>query len=393
MDDVIIIGGGPTGFVTALGLARNGVKVRVIEAENQSPSQPRAPVYHFSVLEGLDRLGVLQDCLEIGIMKQDYCWRHKRTNEAIEYDLSVLEGHTPFPFNMHLGQHKMAQVVERHLRSHSNATIEFDTRCTGIRQDDAGVTVMTDGKEGPRELRARYAVGCDGAGSTVRQELGLDFVGMTWPERFIATNLYYDFTKWGYKRSDLVVDKRDGAIICIISPDDLWRCTYMEDASLPLETYQDRIAEAYSRVLPGDQDYKIDATSPYRMHQRSAEKYRVGRIALAGDAAHATNPTGGLGLTSGLFDSYALVPVLSAIVMDGADLDLLDRYSDARKSMFEKVASPQASWNKLFLFHECNDEAKLEDALNIFRRQRDDLEFRFERLMFTKALESAPLLG
>jgi 2-polyprenyl-6-methoxyphenol hydroxylase-like FAD-dependent oxidoreductase len=393
MDDVIIVGGGPTGFVTALGLARNGLKVRIIEAEATIPSQPRAPVYHWSVLDGLDELGVLKDCLEIGIPKQDYTWMVKRTGETIYYDLKVLEGRVKYPHNMHLGQHEMAGIVHAHLTQHQDAIVEFESRCTGLSQDSEGVTVNVEGPSGVRQLRARYVIGCDGAGSTVRKSLGVDFVGMTWPERFIATNLFYDFTKWGYSRSHMVIDDKDAAIICVISRQDLWRCTYMEDESLPIETYKDRIQAAYARILPGDQDYTLDASSPYRMHQRSAETYRKGRILLAGDAAHSTNPTGGLGLTSGLFDSYALVPALSAVLIDGADDAVLDRYSDDRKNKFEKIASPQATWNKKFVFHEPGGDAHLEEALQAFRKMSTDADFRLQRLMFTKSLESAPLIA
>lgn len=393
MDDVIIVGGGPTGFTTALGLARNGVKVRVLEAEEGIPSQPRAPVYHWSLLDGLNNLGVLQDCLDIGIPKQDYNWFIKRTGEAFSYDLTCLEGKVQFPHNMHLGQHAMANIVRRHLARHSNAVAQFQSRCIGLTQDADGVNIEVATPAGVETMRARYVIGCDGASSAVRKALGIDFVGMTWPERFIATNLYYDFTKWGYSRSHLVCDKHDGAIICVIDRNDLWRLTYMEDASLPLETYRDRIAEAYSRILPGDQDYRIEATSPYRMHQRSAETYRHGRVLLAGDAAHSTNPTGGLGLTSGLWDSYALVPALSAVVLENADDEVLDRYSADRKEKFEKIASPQATWNKMFLFHESGSPEAYADAIETFRKLRDDVNFRFNRLMFTKSLESAPLLN
>lgn len=393
MDDVIIVGGGPTGFTTALGLAQNGVKVRILESEADIPSQPRAPVYHWSVLDGLHRLGVLSDCLDVGIPKQDYNWAIKRTGEQFNYDLKVLEDRVQFPHNMHLGQHAMASIVRRHLAQHSNAVAEFGSRCLGVSQDADGVNVEVERGGTIETLRARYVIGCDGASSAVRKSLGIDFVGTTWPERFVATNLYYDFTKWGYSRSHLVIDKQDGAIICIIDRNDLWRLTYMEDDSLPLETYPERIAEAYSRILPGDQDYRIEATSPYKMHQRSAETYRVGRVLLAGDAAHSTNPTGGLGLTSGLFDSYALVPALSAVLLENADDAVLDKYSEDRKDKFERIASPQATWNKLFLFHESGSPEAFENAITTFRKMRDDADFRFERLMFTKTLESAPLLS
>jgi 3-(3-hydroxy-phenyl)propionate hydroxylase/6-hydroxy-3-succinoylpyridine 3-monooxygenase len=242
-------------------------------------------------------------------------------------------------------------------------------------------------------MRARWVVGADGAGSTVRRLLGLSFDGMTWTERFVATNVYYDFQRYGYSRATFVIDDRFGAVIAILDNEGLWRCTYMEDATLPEETYLERLPEAYESILPGHGCYELVGASPYRMHQRSAQQYRVGRVVLAGDAAHATNPTGGLGLTSGLFDSYALYPALTAVVVGGADDEVLDRYAAARRDTFISRVSPQATANKQLIFHANGGGQRLEQALMGLRRLAVDPEFLWQRLMFTKTLETPPLLG
>jgi 3-(3-hydroxy-phenyl)propionate hydroxylase/6-hydroxy-3-succinoylpyridine 3-monooxygenase len=129
------------------------------------------------------------------------------------------------------------------------------------------------------------------------------------------------------------------------------------------------------------------------MHQRSAPRNRVGHAVLAGDAAHVTNPTGGLGLTSGLFDSYALYPALTAVVLEGADDNVLDRYSEARRDTFVNRVSPQAIANKQLIFHANGGGPKLEEGLASLRRLATDPEFLLQRLMFTKSLETPPLLG
>jgi 3-(3-hydroxy-phenyl)propionate hydroxylase/6-hydroxy-3-succinoylpyridine 3-monooxygenase len=149
----------------------------------------------------------------------------------------------------------------------------------------------------------------------------------------------------------------------------------------------------YEAMLPGGGSYVLERASPYRMHQRSAERYRVGRVVLAGDAAHVTNPTGGLGLTSGLFDSYALYPALAAVVLDGAGDEVLDRYSEARRDTFVNRASPQAIANKQLVFHANGGGRKLEEAVASLRRLATDPEFLRQRLMFSKSLETPPLLG
>lgn len=386
MADVLVVGGGPVGFTTALGLARTGIDVALIEAAPVIGDSPRAAVYHWSVLEGLDRLGLLDDVRAAGFVKRDYCYLVRATGEQIRYDLSVLEGHTPHAFNIHLGQHRLAEIACRHLDACPNADVRFGTRLDRIEQDADGVTAYLEGSDEP--IRARFLVGADGGSSRVRACLGLAFDGMTWPERFVATNVFFDFEAAGYALTTMVVDDRHGAVIVKLDDRGLWRCTFMEDADLPVENFADRIEAAYRDVLPFAGPYRIERAAPYRMHQRAAARFRVGRVLLAGDAAHVTNPTGGLGLTSGLFDAFALYPTLAAVARGEADAALLDRYAARRRAIFLERASPQAVRNKHLVFHACGGGAALETALDGLRLMARDPEVRRARLMFTKSLET-----
>ncbi len=388
MHDVIVIGGGPTGFVTALGLAQAGVSVCLIEAEAGINDSPRACVYHWSMLDGLDRLGLREEAERIGYTKDDYLWLVKRTGERLPYDLKVLASVTPFPYNIQLGQDRLAAICHARLEALPNAEVHWNTPFTGLQEDRDGVTVHADSPSGPVELRARWVIGADGAGSAVRKALGLSFDGMTWPERFVATNVRHDFESGGYWQSTMVIDEEWGAVIVKITRDGLWRCTFMEDAALPLESYLDRIPEAYRHLLPGTGGYTLDQASPYKMHQRCAASFREGRVLLAGDAAHVTNPTGGFGLTTGLFDAFALWPTLAAVILDGADPALLDIWADERRRVFLDKTSPQACAYKDFVFHACGGGARLEERLEGMRRMVTDPDYRLQRLMFTKRLET-----
>jgi 2-polyprenyl-6-methoxyphenol hydroxylase-like FAD-dependent oxidoreductase len=389
VEDVIIVGGGPTGFICALGLAQAGVRVTVIEAEPRIVDSPRAAVYHWSVVEGLERLGIRAEVESTGLTKQDYTYLVHNTRERIDFSLAVLNGRTPYPYNIHLGQHRLAEIALRRLERHSRATVRFNTRLMQLAQDDDGVTLQVMTPEGAREMRAGWVIGADGAGSTVRRQLALDFAGMTWPERFVATNLYFDFEQYQYARATFLIDDRYGAVIAKLDNQGLWRCTYMEDASLPEESVRERLPRVYDAILPGA-DYSIERVTPYRMHQRSAPRYRVGRVLLVGDAAHVTNPTGGLGLTSGLFDCFALYPALSA-VLSGADVTILDRYSDSRRDIFLNRISPQSVANKKLIYHANGGGEHLAAALVGLRRLQTDPDFVLQRLYFLKSLESPPL--
>jgi len=387
---VLVVGAGPVGILTALGLARAGVPVTVIERGPGVGTAPRAMVYHWSVLEGLDELGVLADGMARGFTKQDYLVRTR--DETISWSMAPLAATERFPFNLHLGQNDLTRIALEHLERHPHADVRWATAVTGLEQDDDGVTVHAVGPDGPLELRGAWLVGADGAGSTVREALGLEFEGMTWPERFVATNVRYDFHSAGFGNANQFVDPRIGAIVARIDDTGLWRVTYMEDAELPIETVEDRIPAFFAELLGPEAKVEVESFSPYKMHQRSATSYRVGRVLLAGDAAHATNPTGGLGLTSGLFDLYVLYPALAAVIHGEADESVLDEYARERRRVFLEVASPAASENKRFVYGSTDPQRLAEDLARL-RRTVADPELLWERLIFPWKLRTAPLVA
>jgi 3-(3-hydroxy-phenyl)propionate hydroxylase/6-hydroxy-3-succinoylpyridine 3-monooxygenase len=199
-----------------------------------------------------------------GFAKQDYTYLVLKTGERIEFNLSVLNGRTPFPYNLYLGQHQLAEIALRRLARHPRVRVRFNTRLMSLTQDPSGVTLRVMTAEGPEEIRAKWVIGADGAGSTVRSQLALQFAGMTWPERFVATNVFCDFERYRYARATFLVDEDHGAVIAKLDKAGLWRCTYMEDASLPEETYLQRLPQAYAAILPGAAAYTIERTASYR---------------------------------------------------------------------------------------------------------------------------------
>ncbi len=112
---MLVVGAGPVGMLTALGLARTGLKVTVIEAEPQIIDSPRAAVYHWSVLDGLERLGLLQEAETIGFPKRRLQLSNPQDRRADRFRHLRLEGHTAHPYNVHLGQHQLAGIAKAHL--------------------------------------------------------------------------------------------------------------------------------------------------------------------------------------------------------------------------------------------------------------------------------------
>ena len=383
---VAVVGAGPVGLLSALGLAQAGIPVVVIEHASEIIASPRAIVYHWSVLEGLNRLGLLEEALDVGFAKQDYTYLDFATGEKINYSLDVLDGRTSFPFNLHLGQNLLAGIALRRLQQFPHAEVRWGVTMRDLMQDGSGVTLSVDGPEGPSELRAGWVIGADGATSKVRRALHLEFEGITWPKRFIAANVRHDFSKHGYARTTFLIHPTHGAIIVKLDKGDLWRCTYSEPLDLPEESIAERMTAYFDVILPGARDIEVVAFAPYRMHQRAAERFRVGRVLLAGDAAHATNPSGAYGLTSGLFDAFALYEALAAVVRGDVDDAILDRYAEERRRIFLEVVSPAAVDNKRIIFDTADPE---QHEANLIRLRRlTDKQVLLDRLMLTVRMRS-----
>lgn len=385
-NDVIIVGAGPVGLIVALGLAQRGVGVTLLEAADDILDEPRGMTYHWAALAGLERLGVLADAIDSGYVKDDWSAQVFRTGERLSMDIGLLKDDVRHPYSLVLGQDALGRIVMHHLERLTNADIRWGNLVTGFDQDDTGVTVHVDAGGETHDLRGRWLVGADGARSIVRRELGLGFEGMTWGERFVATNCtgrYEDHFVSGY-----LIDSEYGAVVHQITPDGLWRHTYAESADLPEEGIEQRMAEYFRAVLPKEGfGHEIARWRHYRMHQRSADTYHVGRVLLAGDAAHVTNPTRGFGLVGGMFDAYTLTEALAAVLLDGGDDALLDGYAHARKQVFWQYTTPISSDSKRLVFE------PTEERLESFRNVAADPEKTRNYLLSGVALATPSLVG
>jgi 3-(3-hydroxy-phenyl)propionate hydroxylase/6-hydroxy-3-succinoylpyridine 3-monooxygenase len=343
-------------------------------------------VYHWALLEDLDRLDLLDAIDRRGFRKDDYGYRVHATGEMVTYGLDALVGETAYPYNIHLGQHELCAIVLDRLAALPNASVRWGTRVTGLSQDATTVRVVTASSDREQEHSGSWLIGCDGARSTVRRLLDVPFQGTTWPQRFVATNVYCDFGAHGYTRSVFLIDDLHGAVIAKITDDNLWRVTYSEDLALPEESIGDRVAAQFAAILPEDR-YELERFGGYRLHQRTAQRWRVGRVLLAGDAAHATNPTGGFGLACGLFGAFTLIDSLAAVTLDDGDHGLLDRWADERRRIFLEIASPAAIRMKRIVYE--SDRRAGHEILQELRRMVADPVALRERLRFPARLRSA----
>jgi 3-(3-hydroxy-phenyl)propionate hydroxylase/6-hydroxy-3-succinoylpyridine 3-monooxygenase len=365
--DVVLAGAGPVGLTLALALARDGFAVTVLERDEELNLSPRAMVYLHPLLADLQELGLLEGMLERGVRDREGLNLHVLdTGEVISIPNTALDGHDPHPFNVNLGQGAYCQIVLDQLAQLPGAHVLMGAEVVGLVDSVDGVTVeyVQDGEH--RSVDARFLVGADGGRSVVRTLIGAVLEGSTWGERFVATNVRYDFRARGYRSSNMVIDPEIGCIVAQITPDGLWRCTYQESTDLPEETAGDRIRGHFDRLLGPDADVEVVDFRPYRMHQRLASSLHEGHVVLAGDAAHLTNPTGGLGLTTGLYDVLLLREVLGQVLSGSAGPELLDRYAAERSRVFSEVSSPNASYFKK-LVYDTTDPVLRDQQLQPFR--------------------------
>ncbi|KAL1857733.1 hypothetical protein Plec18170_002957 [Paecilomyces lecythidis] len=342
---VIVVGAGPVGLLVGLRLAKAGIHTTILERLPAIENSPRAAIYQPVAVQELDRAGILEECRAIGTAGDQLAFR-KQTGEVILELSRVPTPEEPYE-NLVLGQHELAGIILENFERCETAEVLFEHCVVGIEQDDIGVTAIVETPDGIKKLAASYLVGADGGRSAVRQIVNVPFEGFTWPQQIVATNVVYPFDKYGYAPGNMVVHKDNYAVIAKLNEQGLWRVSYGELGNLSEKELRDRLPMKYDALFPGPRplQYDVKMFSPYRIHQKCAKTFRIGRVLLAGDAAHLCNPFGGLGLTGGLLDAGALGDALIAIINDGVPDSILDKYSEVRRDIFRQVIDPTSQAN------------------------------------------------
>ncbi|MGO4301542.1 rifampin monooxygenase [Leifsonia sp. RAF41] len=329
--DVVIIGGGPTGMMLASELRLHGVDVLVLERDAEPTRLVRSLGLHARSLEIMDQRGLLDRFLEQGT-------RHPGIGSFAgivsphPVTLDTAHGYTlgiPQPITDRLLADRAAEL---------GAEIRRGQEVTGFEQDDDGVVVeLADGSR----VRSRWLVGCDGGRSVVRRTLGIDFPGQPATTEWILGEV--EATASAEEVAAVSEEVRKTHLGFGIGPtgDGIFRAvvpaaSVSEDRTAPptLDEFRTQL-RAYAGT-----DFGIHSPrslSRFTDATRLAERYRVGRVLIAGDAAHVHPPLGGQGLNLGIQDAFNLGWKLAAQIDGWAPEDLLDTYFSERHPAAEQV--------------------------------------------------------
>jgi 2-polyprenyl-6-methoxyphenol hydroxylase-like FAD-dependent oxidoreductase len=312
VDRVAVVGAGPIGLTAALELAALDIPSVVLEAKPAlEPIGSRAIVLAHDALATFRRLG----CEEIprkGIrlrLARTYLGGRELFTRELPPELP--DG---LPAIANLQQTHTERTLLRRAEETGLVDVRFDAAVTGLRQHDASVTLDLDGDS----VTAGYAIGADGAHSTVRKLLGVDFPGRTFHDRFLIADIRAELPfPRDERRFFFNPPSNPGRQILIHpQPDGEWRI----DWQVPSETDPEAGLDDRIRALVGDTPYELVWLTAYRFHSRLASRFRVGRVFLAGDAAHLMAPFGARGMNSGVEDATVLAHVIAT-----GDLDAYER--------------------------------------------------------------------
>jgi 2-polyprenyl-6-methoxyphenol hydroxylase-like FAD-dependent oxidoreductase len=217
--EVVIVGAGPVGLIIALMLSKAGIKCVLLEAAGEIIQSPRAMAYGPAAVVELERAGVAQECREIGMEPSDFeftlRWITLDNKLVASLPSKLMEGPPP----VICGQHRVAEVILKHLNEYPNSMVKWNHKVVGIEQDENKVTAICETPEGEKRVTGRYLVGADGARSTVRKLIGCTFDGFTYDKMVVATNVYYPFRENGWAAGQFIIHPEHFAMVCAISHD------------------------------------------------------------------------------------------------------------------------------------------------------------------------------
>jgi 3-(3-hydroxy-phenyl)propionate hydroxylase len=347
-DRVLITGAGPVGLVAATNLVRHGIPVTVLEGGPDLSTESRASTFHPPTLDMLADLDVVTPLIAQGLIAPKLQYRNRRDGLIAQFDFGGIADATRHPFRLQCEQSKLTRIICDKLRGEQNFDIAFSSPVRNVTQtaDNVTVTVERDSKSETQSYR--WLIGADGARSDVRRSLGIQFEGFTWPEHYLVVSTPFDFYNVipGLASVSYMADPVRWHFLLQIPG--LWRVMFRVAAEESDElALSPEFAQALmAQVVPGIGRYEIAHTTLYRVHQRVAKAFRIGRAFLIGDAAHVNNPLGGMGMNGGIHDAINLTGRLIEVWRGMKPEAELERFDLQRRLVTKEHVERQSIQNK-----------------------------------------------
>jgi 2-polyprenyl-6-methoxyphenol hydroxylase-like FAD-dependent oxidoreductase len=331
--DVLIVGAGPAGLALATTLQRAGVSALIVDKLESGQNTSRAAVIHAHTLEVLETIGVSGKLDQSGIKVTRFTLRD-RDSTLVRLDFEELP--SKYAHLLMLPQ----DVTERILRQALDAAsrqVRWGCRVESLVEVADGVEATVQSPEGREVLRARYVVGADGMHSLVRKTAGIGFTGSSYEDSFVLADVDMH---WEHARDEVMLFfSPAGMLVVAPLPGGRFRlvATLENAPERPGLADLQALLDARGPKRGGARVSCVHWSSRFRLHHRVADRYRHGRMFLAGDAAHVHSPAGGQGMNTGLVDACVLGKLLADVLQGRRGEAQLDDYERLRRPAAQQV--------------------------------------------------------
>ena len=343
--DLLVVGLGPVGDALAALASKQGLSVMAIDSAPALFALPRAAVFDHEVMRIFQMIDVAELAAPLCRVPERYQFRTAKGEILLDFPVAP-QG--PYGWAETYALHQPA--VERVLRdrlAELDVKVELAVAFKSLAQDTDGVDATVSDAHGQRVIRARYVVGCDGSWSPVRESLGIKLDDYRFDEPWLVL--------------DTIVDEPgDLPVTCEQICDPRRPITYMamsgnrfrwEFMLKPGETPEEMLAEDKIRELLAPWNcadrVRIERKAVYRFHALVAERWRSGRVLIAGDAAHQMPPFAGQGMCSGIRDAANLAWKIAAVIQGRADESILDSYQEEREPHVRAIIGTAIAMGKV----------------------------------------------
>ncbi|MGW2668057.1 FAD-dependent monooxygenase [Streptomyces sp. NPDC001272] len=333
-DPILVVGAGPVGLTAALELARRGVPVRIVDRLAEPTTESRAIVVHARSLEMFERLGLVDELIRAGV-RTTGMEMHADGEVVARIALDLVD--SPFPYSVTVAQTETERILTEALAGHG-VRVEREVTLTGLTQDEHGVRVVLEHADGRRETAGTgWLVGADGGHSQTRKLVGSALAGKFKGEKFLMGDVDADHDFDPHSMYTFF-SPHDGPLLVFPMEGDRLRLI----ANIPTDERRTATREWLQQVVDERAGRPVRIRDSrwltlFEVHHAQVPEYRVGRVLLAGDAAHVHSPAGGQGMNTGIQDAHNLAWKLALVSTGQAGPALLDSYHAERHPVGAQV--------------------------------------------------------